>query len=104
GGIFRSHTLPFADPSAKTITALNKKVLKAFGMQYSASHTEFIKCNDTGEYLFLETSSRVGGANLAEMIEVASGVNLWTEWARLENAVARREEYIPPDDTKEHAG
>lgn len=104
GGIFRSFTLPFADESSKAITALNKKVLKAFGMQYSASHTEFIKCRETGEYLFLETSSRVGGANLAEMVEVASGVNLWAEWARLESAVANREEYTPPVDKKEHAG
>ncbi len=104
GGIFRSHTLNFTDPTSKAITALNKKVLKAFGLQYSASHTEFIKNNETGEFLFLETSSRVGGANLAEMIECASGINLWAEWARIESAVAKRESYIPPVDTKEHAG
>jgi len=104
GGIFRSHTLDFNDESSRAITALNKKVLKAFGMQYSASHTEFIRSNETGEYLFLETSSRVGGANLAEMVEAASGVNLWAEWAKLESAVARREDYKVPVDKKQHAG
>lgn len=104
GGIFRSRTLGFIDPDAKAITTLNKKILKAFGMQYSASHTEFIKCKETGKFLFLETSSRVGGANLAEMVEAASGVNLWVEWAKLEEAMARKEEYVPPVDTKQHAG
>lgn len=104
GGIFRSVTLEAKDESNKALTALNKKVLKAFGMQYSASHTEFIRSNETGEYLFLETSSRVGGANLAEMVEKASGVNLWAEWAHVEAAMARNESYAPPKDKKLHAG
>jgi hypothetical protein len=104
GGIFRSQTLDHSDPDNKALTSLNKKVLKAFGMQYSASHTEFIKSDETGEYFFLETSSRVGGAHLAEMVEAASGVNLWKEWARLENAVAKNETYTIPKDKKNHAG
>ncbi|MCZ4407630.1 ATPase [Cryomorphaceae bacterium 1068] len=104
GGIFRSQTLAPSDPDNKALIALNKKVLTAFGMQYSASHTEFIKSNETGEYFFLETSSRVGGAHLAEMVEAASGVNLWREWANLENAVAKNQMYTAPKDKKKHAG
>ncbi|MFT6997099.1 MAG: hypothetical protein ACJAQ4_000849 [Cryomorphaceae bacterium] len=104
GGIFRSQTLAPNDPDNKALIALNKKVLKSFGMQYSASHTEFIKSNETGEYFFLETSSRVGGAHLAEMVEAASGVNLWKEWALIENAVAKDEVYTVPKDKKNHAG
>lgn len=60
--------------------------------------------NETGNYYFLETSSRVGGANLAEMIEAASGVNLWAEWAKLEIAVANKTAYKPPKDRRSHAG
>lgn len=104
GGIFRSQTLDSKDVSNKALTTLNKKVLKAFGMEYSASHTEFIRSHETGEYLFLETSSRVGGANLAEMVEFASGVNLWEEWAKLESAMVRGEKYDIPEDTKQQAG
>ncbi len=104
GGIFRSHTCDFNDPAAKKLKTLNAKVLKAFGMQYSASHTEFIESRETGECLFLETSSRVGGAHLAEMVENASGVNLWAEWARLETAVASGKAYKIPIDKMEHAG
>lgn len=104
GGIFRSHTCDFDDKATIALKELNKKVLLGFGMKYSASHTEFIESNDSGEFLFLETSSRVGGANLAEMVEQASGVNLWAEWARLETAVARKKSYKSPKDNNQHAG
>ncbi len=104
GGVFRSHTCAFDDPANKALTTLNNKLLKVFGMQYSASHSEFIESNETGEFLFLETSSRVGGANLAEMVEAASGVNLWAEWARVETAMVAGTSYKAPKDRKEHAG
>jgi biotin carboxylase len=104
GGIFRSQTLTPDDPANQALTDLNERVLKAFGMQYSASHTEFIQSADTGEYFFLETSSRVGGAHLAEMVEAASGVNLWREWAKLEAAMAKNQTYKAPKDKKLHAG
>lgn len=104
GGIFRSHTVGFGSADDKALQALNKKVMKAFGMQYSASHTEFIKSKDDGEFYFLETASRVGGAHLAEMVEASSGINLWTEWAKLETAVAQDSKYQLPKIQKEYAG
>ena len=78
--------------------------MAAFGMQYSASHTEFIKNRETGEFYFLETSCRVGGAHLAEMVECSSGLNLWYEWARLEAAVAAGETYKMPKVRNDYAG
>ena len=78
--------------------------MKGFGMQYSASHSEFIKGHATGEYYFLETASRVGGANLAEMVEIATGINLWAEWARIEIAVKTGNTYKLPKVEKLHAG
>lgn len=104
GGIFRSQTTPSSDPDNPALTRLNQDVLKAFGMEHSASHTEFIKNLETGEFYFLETSSRVGGAHLAEMVEAASGINLWEEWANLEDAVGKERTYKAPKDKKKHAG
>jgi len=104
GGIFRSYTLSLTDAVSKALVKLNTQVMQAFGMQYSASHTEFIRSNETDEFLFLETSSRVGGANLAEMVEYASGVNLWAEWAKLETAKANGSAYAAPKDKKLYAG
>ena len=47
------------------------------------SHSEFIRAED-GKLYFLETSARVGGANLSSLVEAATGVNLWREWAKIE--------------------
>ncbi len=104
GGIFRSQTVDFGSKDEKALQKMNTSVMKAFGMQFSASHTEYIKSNDDGQFYFLETASRVGGANLAEMVEASSGVNLWGEWARLETAEARGEDYKVPKARKDHAG
>ena len=104
GGIFRSAVLPFGSSDEKKLLAMNAAVLKAFGMQYSASHTEFIKNQETGEFYFLETASRVGGAHLADMVEASSGINLWYEWAKLEAAVAGGEKYKLPKVRNEYAG
>ena len=104
GGVFRSHVCAFDGEDDKALQALNVKVMEAFGMQYSASHTEYIKSKETGEYYFLETASRVGGAHLAEMVEYSSGINLWSEWAKLEDAIAKGESYELPPVRNDYAG
>ena len=71
--------------------------MQAFGLRYSASHTEWIR-NATGEFLFLETSSRVGGAHISDMIRHATGVDLWEEWAKLELAEVTGTPYEAPED------
>ncbi|GAB5525140.1 MAG: ATPase [Roseivirga sp.] len=104
GGIFRSHTVAFNLKDDKELKKMNKRVMKAFGMKDGASHTEFIKSHETGEYFFLETSSRVGGANLAEMVEASSQINLWGEWARIEDAVLKGYAYELPGVKDQYAG
>jgi hypothetical protein len=104
GGIFRSANIPYNAKEDKDIKKVNEQVLKAFGMQHGANHTEFIKCNDDGKIYFLETSSRVGGAHLAEMVEAASGINLWGEWAKIEDGLVKGKEYKLPKINKGFAG
>lgn len=104
GGIFRSVVSKFGSHDEVELTKLNTAVMKAFGMQYSASHTEFIKSKEDGKFYFLETSSRVGGANLAEMVEFSSGINLWGEWAKIETAVVNGTTYKLPKVKNEYAG
>ena len=65
GGVFRSVTVELNSKDAKALKKMNEAVMKAFGMNFSASHTEFIKCHEDGQFYFLETASRVGGAHLA---------------------------------------
>ena len=104
GGVFRSITVEYGSDDDKHLTKLNADVMKAFGMHYSASHTEFIKDRETGKFVFLETASRVGGANLAEMVEASSGINLWREWARVEAAMGKGEKYVLPKVRKDYSG
>lgn len=103
-GVFRSVTCDYDSKETKALKKLNKDVMAAFGMRQSASHTEFIRCHDDGVFYFLETSSRVGGAHLAEMVETASGINLWSEWARVETAAALKSKFDLPKPTQKHAG
>src|SRR5690606_27231585 len=69
-----------------------------------AVHTEFIRGREDGRFYFLETAARVGGANIVEMVEAATGVNLWREWARLGIAEARGEAYDVPEHRRDYAG
>ncbi|TDQ18752.1 ATP-grasp domain-containing protein [Algoriphagus boseongensis] len=104
GGIFRSANVKYGSHDDKAIKKVNEQIMKAFGLKNGASHTEFIKGKDDGEIYFLETASRVGGAHLAEMVEAATDINLWSEWAKIEDAVAKGNKYELPKVAKNYAG
>lgn len=103
-GVFRSVTLKMDSPDAIGLKKINEKVLKAFGMRFSASHSEYIKSRENGKFYFLETASRVGGAHLAEMVSFATGINLWAEWAVVEDAMAKKKPYKLPAVKNQYAG
>jgi biotin carboxylase len=102
GGIFVTRTLPDGDEISTALKALNARVLDAFGLLRGVSHTEFIRARD-GRLYFLETSARVGGAFIVDVVEAATGVNLWREWARIEIA-GEHGTYEPPVSKGQSAG
>lgn len=104
GGIFRSANIEYNSDDDKAIKKCNEQVIKGFGLKHGAAHSEYIKCKEDGKIYFLETSSRVGGAHLAEMVAAASDINLWTEWATIENALVKGLEYKLPKVKKGYAG
>jgi hypothetical protein len=104
GGIFRSANIAYDSEDDKAIKAVNEQVIKGFGLKHGAAHSEYIKCNEDGKIYFLETSSRVGGAHLAEMVDAASDINLWKEWAAIEDALAKGTKYKLPKAKKGYAG
>jgi hypothetical protein len=103
GGVFVTRTMPRQAKETKALTKLHNKLILALGMERGVAHTEFIKGED-GEFYFLETAARVGGANIEQLVEASSGINLWAEWARLETAALRHENYQVPEDKGEYAG
>jgi formate-dependent phosphoribosylglycinamide formyltransferase (GAR transformylase) len=104
GGLFSTRTLPRGSRDAQEMRAMNSVVAQTFGIVRGVLHTEFIRGREDGRLYFLETAARVGGANIVEMVESATGVNLWAEWARVEVADARGGEYSPPAARQDHGG
>ncbi|MEZ4687139.1 MAG: ATP-grasp domain-containing protein [Bacteroidia bacterium] len=103
GGIFRTHSLAASSKENKDLVKLNEQVSEAFGMVSSAMHTEFLKAHDTGDWYFIETAARVGGAHISEFLDAYSGVNLWEEWAKIET-LAEGETYKAPKAKAGHGG
>jgi biotin carboxylase len=102
GGVFASRTVPRGGADAVGLRRLNEQVLREFGLRDGCSHTEFIRAHADGALFFLETSARVGGANISDMVEAATGVNLWEEWARIE--LSGDGPYTPPPPREEYGG
>lgn len=103
GGVFNSRVIPRKKGDAPKLRKLNEQVAKTLGMVNGVTHTEFIKAHEDGKFYFLESAARVGGANIAELIEFSTGINLWREWGRLVVSQLRDEKYKLPK-TKELYG
>ncbi len=96
GGIYATRTYPRDRPEVALLRAANAQVVEGFGLGWGASHTEFMLAHTDRQPYFIETSARVGGANTAEMVEHAAGVNLWSEWAKLEMCRGTSGYSLPP--------
>ena len=103
GGAYISRTVARGSADEKALLQVNKKLIKALGLERGATHAEFIKSDADGKFYFLEIAARVGGAYIAEVLEAASGVNLWREWARLEISDGKAASKVSPA-RKEYAG
>jgi hypothetical protein len=99
-----SRILPRESDEARALRALNSQVLDTLGMVNGVTHAEYIRGHADGEYYFLEIAARVGGAFIADMLEHATGVNLWREWGRLEVARLRGEDYVLPPVRTDYGG
>jgi carbamoylphosphate synthase large subunit len=104
GGLFRTSTLPRNEVETYQLELITQQIASALSLEHGIMHTEFIRADADGRFHFLETAARVGGAFINELVEAASGVNLWREWARLEVSVARGEPYAAPRPRQDYGG
>lgn len=86
GGIFTTRLIERGSELDVGLLEANRDVLRAMGLDRGVSHTEFIHAKEDGRIYFLETSARVGGANIADLIEAGTNLNPWREWAKVECA------------------
>jgi biotin carboxylase len=103
GGIFTTRTLPRTSAESKELHRLNGELIEVLGLMRGVTHAEFLRAHADGAFYFIEIAARVGGAHIADMIEAATGVNLWREWAKLEIGDGK-EPYEPPNPRREYGG
>lgn len=104
GGVFRTKTLGRYSDEFKALDEVNADVILNFGLLNGATHTEFIRSKEDGKYYFLETSSRVGGAHIPDLVEASSNVNIWREWAKIEDALLKGKKYQVSKPTAYYSG
>ncbi len=96
GGVFTTSTIPRGGEDEQALRAINRKLLTDLGFVRGVTHAEFLKSRADGKFYFIEVAARVGGAYIADVIEAATGVNLWREWARLEVGAGKQPYELPP--------
>ncbi len=103
GRVFTSRNLPWDSDLTRELNQLNARLLRTLGLKQGASHSEFIQEVSSGQFYFLETSARVGGAHIVDLVQGATGLNLWEQWARIE-CLPQGESYTVPAFRKDYAG
>jgi biotin carboxylase len=103
GGVFTTCTLARTSAEAKSLLAINQKLLKGLGLVRGVTHAEFLKAHADGKFYFIEVAARVGGAYIADVVEAATGINLWREWAKLEVG-AGKQAYALPKTRRDYSG
>jgi biotin carboxylase len=96
GGVFTTFTVPRGNDADRGLRAINRDLIAALGLVRGVAHAEFIEAHADGHFYFLECAARVGGAYISEMVEAATGLNLWREWARIEIAGGDGRYKLPP--------
>src|SRR5207253_11489223 len=95
GGVFTTRTLPREGPETQQLKDLNCTLMQVLGLVRGVTHAEFLKADATGKIYFLEIAARVGGAYISDVIETATRIKLWREWAKLEVAAGKTRNVLP---------
>lgn len=103
GGVFTTRTLERDSEDAKALRVINQRLIDALGLLRGVTHAEFLKAHADGRLYFIEIAARVGGAYISDVVDAATGVNLWREWAKLEVGGGKAP-YALPTARSDYAG
>ncbi len=103
GGVFTTRTLARDSADALALKEIHLKLIQGLGLVRGVTHAEFLKAHGDSRIYFLEVAARVGGAYISNMVETATGINLWREWAHLEVAAGKMP-YQLPQAREDYAG
>ena len=103
GGVFTTRTMARDSADTLALKEIHRKLIQRLGLVRGVTHAEFLKARSDNRVYFLEVAARVGGAYISNMVETATGINLWREWARLE-VTAGKMPYQLPQTREDYAG
>jgi biotin carboxylase len=103
GGVFTTRTLPRDAADTLVLKDIHSKLAEGLGLVRGVTHSEYLKAHSDNRFYFIEIAGRVGGAYISDVIEAATGINLWREWAHLEVA-AGKQPYQLPQTRDDYAG
>jgi biotin carboxylase len=103
GGVFTTRTMPRDSADALALKEIHVELVERLGLVRGITHAEFLKAHSDNRFYFLEIAARVGGAYISNMVETATGINLWREWAHLEVAAGKMP-YQLPQAREDYAG
>jgi biotin carboxylase len=103
GGVFTTRTLQRDSSDSRALKDLNRELIEGLGLVRGVTHAEFLKAHADNRVYFIEIAARVGGAYISDVVETATGINLWREWAHLEVA-AGKQPYELPQTRRDYAG
>jgi biotin carboxylase len=95
GGVFTTRTLPRDSADAVALKEIHQKLADTLGLLRGVTHTEFLKAHSDGRFYFLEIAARIGGAYISNVVQAATGINLWREWAQLEVGAGKKSYQLP---------
>jgi biotin carboxylase len=95
GGVFTTRTMSRDSAEVLALKDLHQKLVTGLGLVRGVTHAEFLKAHSDGRFYFIEIAARVGGAYISNVVETATGVNLWREWAHLEVGAGKLPYQLP---------
>jgi biotin carboxylase len=95
GGVFTTRTLNRKSAEAMVLKDIHQKLVSGLRLVRGVTHAEFLKAHSDNRFYFIEIAARVGGAYISNLVETATGVNLWREWAHLEIGAGKQPYQLP---------
>jgi biotin carboxylase len=103
GGPSASTTLDRSTDFYREILDMNSRVIEHLGLVRGVTHIEYVRSAEDHRVYFIEAAARVGGSHTSDLVEAATGINLWKEWAKIEIAQGEHS-YILPERRHDYGG
>jgi biotin carboxylase len=103
GGVFTTRTMPRNSAEVLVLKEIHRRLVEGLRLVRGVTHAEFLKAHSDNRFYFIEIAARVGGAYISNVVETATGVSLWREWAHLEIG-AGKQPYQSPQVRNDYSG